>query len=84
MGDFETAHEAVHMKLFVQSLEGDARDWFSFLPACSISSWGEFHSIFMKKFGERVSIFDSYDKFFRIHIEDGEFVPQFNIEVLTF
>lgn len=39
MGDYEIAHEDVHMKLFVQNLEGDARDWFSFLLVCSISSW---------------------------------------------
>ena len=40
IADFEISHEDVHMKLFVQTLEGDARDWFSFLLACSISSWG--------------------------------------------
>ena len=79
MGDYEIAHEDVHMKLFVQTLEGDARDWFSFLPACSISSWSELHVAFMEKFGERVSVSDSYSKFLKIHIEDGELVPQFNI-----
>ena len=26
MGDYEIPHEDVHMKLFVQTLEGDARD----------------------------------------------------------
>ena len=26
MGDYEIAHEDVHMNLFVQTLEGDARD----------------------------------------------------------
>ena len=26
MGDYEISHEDVHMKLFVQSLEGDARN----------------------------------------------------------
>ena len=26
IGDFEIAHEDVHMKLFIQTLEGDARD----------------------------------------------------------
>ena len=26
MGDYEIAHEDLHMKLFVQTLEGDARD----------------------------------------------------------
>ena len=30
IGDFEIAHKDMHMKLFVQTLEGDARDWFSF------------------------------------------------------
>ena len=30
MGDYEIDYEDVHMKLFVQTLEGDARDWFSF------------------------------------------------------
>ena len=79
MGDYEIAREDVYMKLFVQTLECDARDWFSFLPACSISSWSELHVAFMEKFGERVSLFDSYSKFLRIHIEDGELVPQFNI-----
>ena len=79
MGDFEIAHEDVHMKLFVQTLEGDARDWFSFLPVCSISSWGKLHSAFIEKFREWISISDSYDKFLKIHIEDDELVPQFNI-----
>ena len=79
MGDYEIAHEDFYMKLFVQTLEGDARDWFSFLLACSISSWGELHSSFMEKFGERVRISNSYDKFLKIHIECDEFVPWFNI-----
>ena len=48
IGDFRISHEDVYMKLFVQNLEGDARDWFSFLLACSISSWDELLSAFMK------------------------------------
>ena len=75
MCDYEIAHEDVHMKLFVQTLEGDARDYFSFLPVCFISSWSELHSTFMEQFGEGVSIFDTYNKFLRIHIENGELVP---------
>ena len=79
MGNYEISHEDSHMKLFVQTLEGDARDWFSFLPACSISSWDELYSAFMEKFGERVSISDSYDMFLKIHVKYDELVPQFNI-----
>ena len=67
------------MKLFVQTLEGDARDQFSFLPIRSISSWSELHFSFMEKFGERVSISYSHDKFMKIHVKCDELVPQFNI-----
>ena len=79
MGDYEIAHEDVHVKLFVQTLEGDARDWFSFLPACSISSWSQLYSAFMEKLGEQVRISNSYDKFLKIQIQTDELVPQFNI-----
>lgn len=48
----------------------------------SISSWSELLSSFMEQFGERVSLSDSFDKFLRIHIEDGELVPQLNIRVV--
>ena len=71
VGDFEIAHEDIHMKLFVQTLEDHARDWFSFLPACSISSWDELLSAFMKQFRERVSISNYFDKFLKIQIRNG-------------
>ena len=79
IGDFEIAHEDVHMKLFVQTLEGDARDWFSFLSTCSISSWDELLLAFMKQFRERVSISNYFDKFLKIQIRNGELVLAFNI-----
>ena len=43
IGDFEIAHEDKNMKLFVQTLVGDTRDWFSFLSSCYLSSWDELH-----------------------------------------
>lgn len=79
MGDYEIYHEDVNMKLCVQTLEGDARDWFSFLLGCSIPSWDELLSAFVKQFGERVSISNYFDKFFKIQIRYGELVPEFNI-----
>ena len=33
----------------------------------------------MEKFGERVSISNSYSKFLKIHIEDSELIPCLNI-----
>ena len=81
IGDFEISHEDVHMKLFVQTLEGDARDRFSFLLACSILSWNESHSTFMKQLGERISIFKYFEKFLKIQIRNDELVPEFNIRL---
>lgn len=42
LNDYEVEHEDVVMKLFVQSLTKDARDWYRGLPTASISSWEEF------------------------------------------
>lgn len=56
MGDFEISQEDVFMKLFIQSLKEDARDWFSYLPTCSISSWDELKEAFMEQYGERIEL----------------------------
>lgn len=34
----------------------------------------------MEQLGERVSIFDSFEKFLNIHIRTGELIPKFNIK----
>ena len=39
-------HEDVHMKMFMHSLEGDARRWYFSLPPSSISSLENFHRVF--------------------------------------
>ena len=80
MDDFEIAHEDVHMKLFVQTLEGNAWDWYSFLPTCYISSWDELLLAFMKQFGERVRISYYFDKFLKIQIRSNELVLENNIK----
>ena len=41
-------HEDVLMKMFMYSLEQDAREWYFSLPAASISSLKEFHTCFQK------------------------------------
>jgi hypothetical protein len=39
-------HEDVRMKMFMHSLDGDARKWYFSLPPSSISSLKEFHRVF--------------------------------------
>jgi hypothetical protein len=46
MIQLDVYHEDVLMKMFVFSLEGDAREWYRSLPPSSISSLNEFHRVF--------------------------------------
>ena len=39
-------HEDVRMKMFLYSLDGDAREWHFSLPPSSISSLKDFHTVF--------------------------------------
>jgi hypothetical protein len=42
-------HDDVFMRLFVQTLEGDVRKWFSGLPHASINSWEDIETTFMRQ-----------------------------------
>lgn len=46
LNDYEVEHEDVVMKLFVQSLKEDAKDWYRRLPDNSVSSWEDFEKCF--------------------------------------
>ncbi|KAH9311216.1 hypothetical protein KI387_026251, partial [Taxus chinensis] len=41
MEEFEIEFEDVYIKLFIHTLEEDARDWYKALPDNSIDSWTE-------------------------------------------
>jgi hypothetical protein len=51
--DLEVEYEDVVMKMFVQTLEGDARTWYKSLPDASIDGWDSFQCKFMKKWGHK-------------------------------
>jgi hypothetical protein len=40
--DLEVEHEDVVMKMFVQTIEGDAREWYKPLPTNSTDEWDSF------------------------------------------
>jgi hypothetical protein len=48
MHQWEIHHEDVLMKMFMFSLDGDAREWYRSLPPASISSLEQFHAAFNK------------------------------------
>lgn len=43
-------HKDVHMKMFMYSLDGDAREWYFSLPPSSISSLKDFHTVFYQHY----------------------------------
>lgn len=70
------------MRLFVKSLRGDAKEWFSDMFPHSINSWNEFRSAFMEQFGERICASSMFNDFMEIHIRNGELVPEFKLRFM--
>lgn len=79
MEDFEINQEDVFMKLFVQSLRENDRDWFSYMPICSISSWDELKVAFIEQFSEIINPSSVMKTFMDFQKEDDELVPSFNL-----
>lgn len=79
MGDFEINKEDILLKFFVQSLKGDAKDWFSYFPACSISLWDELKVAFMEQFGERVDPSSIIKIFIGIQKKEDKLIRVFNL-----
>lgn len=77
--DFDVNHEDVIMKLFVQSLVGSAREWFSFLSYHSIYSWKSFESTFIETYGEFICEYSLLVDLVGIHIGKEELVNAFNL-----
>lgn len=78
MYDFDVCHEDLWMRLFVQTLEGDEREWFSFLPIASFSSWDELISCFIDYFDGLVDVKLMLDRLMEIQIEEDELIQRFN------
>lgn len=79
IGEYEIDFEDVVMRLFVQSLKGDERDWFSFLPIASIHCWNELKDAFLEQFGSRINPSVARRSFMEISKDIDELVPTFNL-----
>ena len=51
--NFNVGHLDVVMRIFVQSLSGEARKWFKGLPDDSINDWDELERQFIQRWGEK-------------------------------
>lgn len=78
INDYEITDEDVIMKLFVQSLVDDARDWYRGLPVASIGSWEEFKNCFQEQYGDKTNVSFMLNEFNNIRKSENEIVTDFN------
>jgi hypothetical protein len=53
LDDFEVEHEDVAMRMFVSTLEGEARTWYKSLPDASIDGWDSFQAKFIERWVDK-------------------------------
>lgn len=66
------------MKLFVQSLSEDSREWFKRLPHESIASWNDLEQCFREKYGEKPNASYVLNDFKNIKKLPNESILEFN------
>ncbi|KAH9311125.1 hypothetical protein KI387_026160, partial [Taxus chinensis] len=75
---FEIEFEDVYIKLFIHTLEEDARDWYKSLPDNSIDSWTEMKNAFRLQYGDKTDPRFLLSKFENIKKNPNESVHDFN------
>ena len=70
-------HEDVWTRLFVQSLDGEARKWFRSLPVGSIIGIDALDEIFIKQWGDRKDYMYYIAKFGALKRKNGETLADF-------
>jgi hypothetical protein len=70
----EVEYEDIVMKMFMQTLEGDARAWYKSLPIASINGWDSFKKKFTEKWGHKQDSTFMLAKFTSIHKNENETV----------
>jgi ribonuclease HI len=71
-------NEDVWMRVFVQSLDGDARDWFKDLPPRSIDGIATLDDSFLRNWGNKKDLLYYITEFGALKREEGESVSDFS------
>jgi len=71
--------EDVWMRVFVQSLDGEARKWFRQLTPRSIVDIEALDDVFLKHWGDKGDLFYYHTEFGNLQREYGELLSNFNI-----
>lgn len=75
---FYIEHENVYMRIFVQSLDRDVRNWFRTLPPRSINSWKVLEYTFLQQWGEKKDFQHYLSELFSLRKQGAENVEEFN------
>ena len=78
MSDYEIEAKDVMMKLFVQSLTEDAREWFKRLPELSFMEWKDIEYFFKEQYGDKLSQSYILTEFNNIKRLPNESIAEFN------
>jgi hypothetical protein len=84
VGDFDVEHEDVVMRMFVLTLEEEARAWYKSLPNDFINGWDSFQDKFTERWENTQDIFFLYTVFSIIKKHESETVFQFNTRFSKF
>jgi len=68
----------VWMRVFVQTLDGEARNWFRELAPRSISDIEALDDAFLKHWGDKKDLLYYHTEFGNLKRENGESLPKFN------
>ena len=71
-------HTDVWMRIFVHSLQGEARKWFRALPPGSIDGIRALDNAFLRQWGDKKDFMYYMTEFGSLKREEGESVPEFS------
>src|SRR6202034_3833825 len=76
--NMEISEDDVWMRVFVQSLDGEARKWFRELTPRSIADIEALDVVFLKHWGDEKDLLYYHTEFGSLKRENGELVSNFN------
>jgi hypothetical protein len=72
-------HDDVMVRVFLQTLTGQAYEWYLSLPAQSISSFDDLENMFLTMYAPPVAYHTLLTQFTQIHLKKGERIKDFNL-----
>jgi len=82
--NLDISEDDVWMRVFVQSLDGEARKWFRALTPRSIADIEALDDVFLKNWGDKTDLLYYHTKFGNLKRENGESLSNFNKKIQSY